>query len=175
MSNKISKLTPPDSFYVHAAQGWLGLGDADSALDELAQVSPRNSEHPSVLLIRYEIYAKTKEWTLAALAAEKLTTIVSERSDVWIWYAYATRRQPGGGVLAAKEILVSSESNFPDEFLFPFNLACYCSLLGLFEETAMWLKKAAKLGNSKVKRMATEDEDLKPFWSSNAGTEWTWD
>jgi len=91
---------------------------------------------------------------------------------VWINLAYAVRRKTGGGIPEAKEILLGAEPKFPAHYLFPYNLACYCSQLGEFEEARRWLKKAAKIDNTAIKKISRDDPDLKPLWDNMGGTLW---
>jgi hypothetical protein len=58
----VNELTPPDSHYLLAAQGWLELGDHLEADKELDEITPELRVHPDVLEIRWQIYAKEKKW-----------------------------------------------------------------------------------------------------------------
>ena len=53
-------LEAPDSHHLRAAQGWLELGDWQSANAELENISPQVRVHPDVLEIRWHIYAKAQ-------------------------------------------------------------------------------------------------------------------
>ena len=130
---------------MQAAEGWLGLGDAVSANEELEEITLQDQTHPSVLLVRYAIYAKRGQWDMAADVAEKLTPLAPDKPGTWINLAYATRRKTGGGIPDAKRILLAAEAKFPADYLIPFNLACYCSQLHEFEQAVQWLKKAATI------------------------------
>ena len=171
----MKEMEHPDSFHLNAAQVWLGLDDPKSAIAELEQITTENHQHPAVLLVRFEIYSQMRDWDAAAVVSGALTKLLPEDSNVWVNYAYSTRRKSGGGVREAKNILLSVESKFPEEFILPFNLACYCSQMKQFGETEKWLKKAVSLGNGKAKSMAIEDADLSPFWSSEIGKAWGWE
>lgn len=162
----------PDSFHVQAAEGWLGLGDAESATLELKEISPAEQAHPAVLGVRYEIFAKAKHWDKAVAVANDLTTLLPAEASPWIWLAYATRRKTGGSIADAKVILAGVEPKFRKNYLFPYNLACYCSQLGELEESQLWLEKAIAIDNASVKKMAVEDPDLKPLWDSLGRTFW---
>ena len=162
----------PDSFYLQAAEGWLGLGDVESATLELKEISPAEQTHPAVLLVRYEIFAKAKHWDKAVAVATDLTKRLPTEPSVWIWLAYATRRKTDGSIPDAKQILMGAEPKFPKHYLFPYNLACYCSQLGEFEEAEQWLRKAAEIDKAAVKKTAREDTDLEPLWESMGGRLW---
>jgi tetratricopeptide (TPR) repeat protein len=153
-----------------AAQGWLELGDAVSAGDELEEITPEEKAHPAVLQIRYAIYVKREQWDMATEMAEELADAQPDMAGSWINLAYATRRKTGGGIPDAKKILLAAEPLFPKDYVIPFNLACYCSLLHEFEDAEQWLKKAAAINQKTVREMAADDPDLKPLWQSRGGS-----
>ena len=61
----MKNLPYPDNRHLEAAEGWLGLGDHLAANEKLEHISPKLRTHPSVLFVRYEIYAKVKNWDAA--------------------------------------------------------------------------------------------------------------
>src|SRR5271157_1237880 len=69
-----------DQRYFDAAVGWLGLGDWQTANDELEEISPAMRAHPDVLRIRYGIYAKAKKWEMAAEVARALSELLPAES-----------------------------------------------------------------------------------------------
>ena len=162
-------LSLEDARHLLAAQGWLELGDAASAGDELEGITSGESTHPAVLQIRYAIYAKRGEWDTAAKVAEELKSLLPDIPGTWINLAYAARRKTGGGIPEAKQILLTAEAKFPDDFVIPFNLACYCSQLHEFDQAEKWFKKAAAIDEKTVQEMAADDLDLEPLWKSRGG------
>jgi hypothetical protein len=46
--------------HIQAAEGWLDLGDWQSANEELENVTPRLRAHPAVLEMRFRIYSAGK-------------------------------------------------------------------------------------------------------------------
>jgi predicted Zn-dependent protease len=172
VKKKIKPLDAPDHFHVQAAEGWLGLGDIESASSELREISPAERAHPAVLTVRYQLYAQAKQWDTALEVADDLVKMLPDEPFVWINLAYATRRKTGGSIPEARNILLGAEPKFPRHYLFPYNLACYCSQLGELEQAELWLKKASKIDNGTVKKMAVDDPDLKPLWESLGGTLW---
>jgi tetratricopeptide (TPR) repeat protein len=157
---------------LRAAEGWLELGDAVSAGDELKEVSPEEQTHPAVLQVRYAIHAKHEQWDMATDVAEDLANALPDDAQSWINLAYATRRRTGGGIPEAKKILLAAEPLFSGDCVIPFNLACYCSLLHEFEQADQWLKKAAAIDDKTVRKLAVDDPDLKPLWDSRGGMIW---
>jgi tetratricopeptide (TPR) repeat protein len=159
-------LEPPDLHYLRAASGWLGLGDWRSAGEELEKIDPSLSAHPSILLVRYEIYSAAGNWDLAAEIASTLLQDHPDDPQVWILAAYATRRKPGGGIEQARKILLQARQLFSKEPIISYNLACYDCQLGNLVDAASLLKTAFALGDPKQFRsMALNDPDLKPLWT----------
>jgi predicted Zn-dependent protease len=172
VKRRVNKLNQKDSFHLSAAEGWFELGDVVSASNELEEISASNRAHPAVLKMRYEIYAKAKKWDMAAGVAEALTEMLPDKADNWVNLAYATRRKKGGSIQEAKRILLVAEVKFPREYLFPYNLACYCSQLDQLDEAKKWFKKAIVLNDKVVQKIALDDPDLKPLWDSMSGSIW---
>lgn len=154
-----------DVHQLRAAQGWLELGNAAEALREVAGVSEGAKDHPAVLEIRFEIFAKQNHWDAARDVAEAITAQIPDIADGWLHLAYAARRCTGGSEQAAYEILLPKAEKFPDEATIPYNLACYTCQLGRLDEARKWLKRAFTIGNiTQLKLMALADQDLKPLW-----------
>ncbi len=55
-----------DQRHLDAAQGWFELGNCIEATEELDQITPEMRGHPSVLEVRFHIYAAAKKWEYAA-------------------------------------------------------------------------------------------------------------
>lgn len=154
-------IEPPDSHYVSAAAGWLGLGNWKEAREELRHVDPLLANHPAILLVNYEISATAGEWDSAAEAARRLAEMTPGEPGAWTALAYATRRKPGGGIPPAREILTDARRRFPEEPLIAYNLACYECQLGNLPEALQWLREAFKLGDAReLKSMSLKDPDL---------------
>src|SRR5580765_5358025 len=68
--HKPGPLQPSDSFHVRAAQGWLELGNHLEANEELEEITPVQKAHPTVLFVRWDIYAMAKKWDYAAMLAD---------------------------------------------------------------------------------------------------------
>src|SRR5690349_15450519 len=98
MRYRAKKLNQQDSFHLRAAEGWFELGDLVSANNELDEISPMERAHPTVLIMRYEIYAKAGKWDYAAELAESLATILQDEVESWLNLAFATRRKTSGSI-----------------------------------------------------------------------------
>ena len=159
------ELQPSDVHHLRAAVGWLELGDASEALTELDEVSDALQEHPDVLETRWLALARNQRWTAAAQVARRIIAAVPERPAGWLHHAYALRRAPGGGVLAAFNALSPVAGKFPQEPIIPYNLACYtCQMHRDVAETLAWLQQAISAGERKeILAMAIKDPDLEPL------------
>src|SRR5580698_8496927 len=78
VKKNIKPLDVQDHFHLQAAEGWLGLGDVESASNELREVSPAEHKHPAVLSVRYQIYAQAKQWDEAVAVANDLMKLLPE-------------------------------------------------------------------------------------------------
>jgi len=158
-------LPPPDSHRLRAATGWLELGCPADAVAELDAIPPDHQQHPDVLEMRWRLHANAHEWSAAANVAQALVARAPERVTGWLHHAYALRRAPDGNVQLAFDALLPAVDRFPAEAIVPYNLACYACQLGRQAEARAWLDRAFKVGNkTELKRMARDDEDLKPLW-----------
>ncbi len=156
---------PPDSFYLEAASGWLGLGCAQDAREELARIAPEFQEHPAVLEVRWTLSAHEKKWAEALAIADREMVADLTSPAGWLHRAYALRRAPAGGLRPAREALLPAAEMFPEEPVIPYNLACYACQLERLEEARVWLRQAMRIGEKKaIQQMALADEDLKPLW-----------
>lgn len=158
-------IEPPASHYLLAAQGWTELGNYPEAEAELRQIPETLRAHPEVLTVRYEIYAKTARWELAAEVAGILVETFAHQVGPWISLAYAIRRKPDGGIPQAREILSRALALFPSEAIILYNLACYDCQLGDNAAAQGWLQQALNLaGKKEIRQMALADRDLQPLW-----------
>lgn len=158
-------LEPPDIFYVRAAEGWIELGNHGEAVHELNQVRPEFSAHPDVMEVHWQMAARESRWDDCRDIARGVTERNPESPLGWIHFAYATRRATGGGLDAAREILIIAHKKFPAVPLIPYNLACYECQLRNLEAARQWLKQAFSLvaDPKPMKLMAVNDPDLEPI------------
>src|SRR6266436_1292904 len=163
-------LEPPDAFHLRAAEGWLGLGDHESANQELERISPQLRAHRDVLDVRYSVCAKAKNWDAAAEIGRMLVELEPNQSFGWVNRSYALRRSSEGSVQAAYEALrPGADRPLDDLEQVAFNLACYACQLGRLDEAREWLAKAfsAAKSNRRInqrKQEALDDSDLELLW-----------
>lgn len=161
----MTKLEPPNSHFVSAAIGWLGLGNPAEARAELAQVSPECQKLPDILEVRWEICIRESNWQEAVVVARQLLLEAPDRASGFLHLAYAVRRAPEGSVRKAWETLLPAFDKFPKVPIISFNLSCYACQLNQLEAARVWLRRAFLIGGKdKMKQMALNDSDLQPLW-----------
>jgi predicted Zn-dependent protease len=176
MANPIKPLEPPDSMHLSAAEGWLGLGDTRSAHEELAQIEPGLRAHPDVLMVRWQICAKLRQWEACVEFAAAVVELAPENCLGWIHRAFALHELKR--TQEALATLLPAVGLFPNQIVIRFNLACYECGLGKLPAAKRRLAEvfalAAKQNCLEEWRLAaSNDPDLKPLWQGmgNEGVE----
>lgn len=133
---------------------------------ELEKVPKRHRQHPAWMQLRVRLAMEEEDWGVAASIAREQRERSPNEPAYWIQWAYATRRREN--IEAARSILEEAVRRFPKEAVIPFNLACYECQLGHADKARQYLEQAFSL-NPDCRRMALEDEDLKPLWDDLPG------
>lgn len=157
-------MSPADQHHFQAAQGWLELGDWQSANDELENIEAKSRVHPDVLELRWHIYAAAKNWSACVDIGKTLTQLAPKRAISWIHHAFALHELKR--TQEAFDVLSPVVAKFPKEWVIPYNLACYSCQLGDLVGARDWFAQALQLGNEKeIKLQALDDPDLEPLWT----------
>ena len=135
----------------------------DDANAELECIDPFNRAAPEVLGVRVAIYHGLRKWDALQTVAARLVEHEPTNVQWVVSLAYATRRAVSIG--AARNILLTAETRFPNEAIIPFNLACYYCQLGDLETAKDHLSRAFEI-DSNWRMAALEDRDLEPLWST---------
>jgi predicted Zn-dependent protease len=157
-------LPPEDQIRFHAAQGWLGLQDAPSARDELAELTPPSQTHPEVLKLQWWIGAVERDWLAAATAAKAVIRLLPDEAEGWVHHSVALHKLQR--TTEARALLRAVVERFPDDPVLLYNLACYECQLGQLPAARERLCQALTLSARAdlLKRNALEDADLEPLW-----------
>src|ERR1700733_5771954 len=75
--------------FVDAADGWIGLGDPQSANEELEQIPPEWKAHPKVLIRRERIYAEFKRWESCREISDSVVALTPGLAEGWINRSFA--------------------------------------------------------------------------------------
>jgi tetratricopeptide (TPR) repeat protein len=161
-------LEPPDSLHLQAAQGWCELHSFLEANEELEKITPRLRAHPSVLEVRWQIYANLEKWESALDTASAIVKMVPDWPSGWIYRASSltgVNRQE-----EAYETLSTAAARFPSDEIILYDLACVCCSLKQFDEARRWLGKAMETGGNEIKLRALDDPDLEQLWKNIGST-----
>ena len=146
---------------LRAAQGFLELGDPDSAWEELELIPAEDRAHPTVLRMKGYIYREKGKWMEMAEITRHLTEIEPQEPEHWSNRSLAERRH--AGLETAETTLLRVRDQFPKEPLIHYNLACYAAQLGRIDEARGLLDIAISLDPA-LKELALEDDDLEGLW-----------
>lgn len=151
----------PYSHHLSAAQGWLELGTAVEAVNELAAIRAPWDKHPAVLEVSWGVHAKLKQWEQCVVLADRLIESCPEHQAGWIHRSYALHELQR--TQEALNKLSEAVSRFPRSTTIPYNLACYHAQLSQLDAAREWLEKAfARSEDPKaLKEQALLDSDLK--------------
>lgn len=153
----------PDIHFLNAAIGWLELGNQEEAKAELEKLSFLVRYHPDVLLVRWKVFARSKDWPRSLDIARALVRIAPEKPAGWICVAYSlyNTRQTGD----AWAHLLDAEKKFPTISAIPYFLACLACQLGKTADAARWLAHWNDMvRESDLKKAARKDPRLEPVW-----------
>jgi hypothetical protein len=159
----MNALSHAEKFHLEAAEGWLMLGSPTDAHEELEHISGESNCHPSVLSVRWQVYAAAQWWEAAFVVAKALCQLAPDSPEAWICQANTLRNYKG--VIDAWSLLLSIVNKFPSDAVIRYNLACYAAQMGLMEESCGWLVQSFELEESvQLKLAAVYDPDLQPLW-----------
>lgn len=157
------KLAPPDCHYLDGAVGWLELGNPKEALAELALIAEASRNDPQVLETKWQIFARTDNWSESLPVAQTFCEVAPELPQGWLHQAVSLYRL--NRTQEAWDLLLPMAKKFPKSWVVAYDLACYACQLDRVEEGRRWLRKAFRLGESaEVKLLALADSDLKVLW-----------
>ena len=158
----MNSLDYPARHHVKAAAGWVELSCPAEALKELDAMPTDQRGHPEALDVEWKALTGMGKWKRALAVAERLVDLTPDEVAGWIHRSYCLHELKK--TREAMELLDPAYPRFPDDFIVPYNLACYACQLGDLVSAKSWLERAFKRGKRKiVKRMALGDEDLKPL------------
>jgi tetratricopeptide (TPR) repeat protein len=160
-------IDPPDSHYLQAAEGWIGLGDYATAAKELEQIAPRFITHPDVLKVRWQVHAREENWNLCLHLADTLTQLTPENPSGWIQRALSLHRL--GRTREAKDLLLSTVNDFNRAAVFPYHLARFSCALNQPAQARHWLKRALATAKDsgeldQLRQKALDDPHLAEIW-----------
>ncbi len=161
----VNELNSSEKMALRAAEGWLELGDWRSAEEELAQIRTELQDHLPLLRLRIEIASTSKEWERVVELAGLMIGHAPGESIGYVRRAFALHELRR--TKEAWDTLLPVAGKFLDEWIVPYNLACYAAQLGELDVARKWFDRACKLGDAKALKIeAKRDPDLAPLWAA---------
>lgn len=160
-------VTAPDLHFLNSAIGWLELGNHQEAAAEIEQISYLTRFHPDVLVVRWKVFARSKNWERSLDVARALVKIAPDRPTGWICQAYSlynTQRS-----VEAWMKLVVAAKKFPKISAIPYFLACLATQMGNKDEATRWLTRwnemtgKTAVGEAEAGASANSDGDWQEF------------
>jgi tetratricopeptide (TPR) repeat protein len=163
MAMATRRIEAPDIHFLNSAIGWLELGDNEEAKRDLEKISFLTRYHPDVLIVRWKVHARLKDWTRSLDIAKALVRISQDKPTGWICLAYSLYNTKQ--TQEAWDNLLRAEKRFPTISAFPYFLACLACHLGKSDDATKWLSRWNDMVNEKdLKETARKDPRLQPVW-----------
>jgi predicted Zn-dependent protease len=122
--------------------------------------------HPNILLARWEIAVRAKDWSAASGIAKAVMAALPSEPLGWIYHGFAQHQL--GQSQEARQTLLAAARKFPNDWRIAFNIACYTAQLGDAAGAWNWLDRAMELGDgAALKQLAVADPNLKPLWEKS--------
>ncbi|MBI1178094.1 tetratricopeptide repeat protein [bacterium] len=157
------RIEAPDIHHLNSAIGWLELGNHTEAYAELEKISFLTRYHPDVLIVRWKVVARAKDWVRSLDIARALVRITPDKATGWICLAYSLYNTKQNG--EAWSHLLTAEKRFPEISAIPYFLACLACQMGKTDEATKWLSRwNGMVKGSDMKATARKDPRLQPIW-----------
>ena len=147
--------------HLNAALGYLGLGMAQDAWNELEQIDAKDRGNPDVLKVRVEVARALGKWELVSELARHLSKIEPDESLHVFNLAQATRQLKGHE--AALAVYEFAADGWPDFGHLRVAMAVELCALDRVSEAKVILREAIK-----------RDPDLKPVVLDHPELEAVW-
>lgn len=147
---------------LHAADGYLYLGLAEEALEELGEVPDGEKNDSSVLLARVRVLLHLKQWQEAETLSSSGTAQHPDEEEFTVQRAFALHQLNQGD--QAVEVLLAAPEWIRRTGILHYNLACYEARLGDISTARQCIRAAIQL-NAAMKKNARLDPDLQNLWN----------
>ena len=143
---------------VRIAEGYSELGMLEDALGELGRLDAEQQERLEVLRMRVDIHLRKRDWENALRLSLRFCAVNPNQPFGYVHAAFCLHEL--GRTSEAKQTLLDGPASLLDEPVYYYNLACYDTVLGNFEQAKVYLRASFRLDKS-FKTMAKTDPDLK--------------
>lgn len=147
---------------LRAADGYLFLGLADEALEEINGAPMEELEQPEVLLARNRVLLHLGRWNEVEELAAKAIETHPDRDEFTVQRAFALHKMQKGE--EALGVIESAPEWIRRTGILHYNLACYEAQLG-DKKTARQCINVAIQMNEAMRKNAKADPDLRGLWN----------
>ncbi|MES2708102.1 MAG: hypothetical protein V4726_16030 [Verrucomicrobiota bacterium] len=147
-------------------EGYLELGMAELAEEELNALPRGVSGHPLMLDARLSLLMQTRRWTEAVETGLLGCAAAPQGPAFFIHTAFCLHEL--GRTAEAHLLLTSGPESLHREALYHYNIACYLAVLGRPAEAGPNLSRAFRIDPS-LRKYARSDRDLQSLWPKLPG------
>lgn len=142
---------------LECALGYVELGMASEASEELGRLPAEARELPAAMRVRLVLAVKARDWPLGAQIGMRLVEAGSAMVSDYLQTAYCLHEMQRTG--EAREVLLKAPAQAHGDSVYLYNLACYEAVLGRAQVALDYLDRAAAIDGS-IRSMALKDPDL---------------
>ncbi len=142
--------------------GYVELGMYKEAQLELDNLPTEVQSNPLVQLARMDLFIETDQWKEGISLGASLCNSWPDEAEFWIKTAYCLHELKR--TTEAKAVLTAAPPAHRKLAIYSYNMACYESQLGHFDEAAQFLKESFKK-DRRYREGSLNDPDLKPLWN----------
>lgn len=147
---------------LRAADGYLFLGLAGEALDELRSMPESEQDLPEVLLARNRVLLHMRRWKEVEANAARGIEAHPDRDEFTVQRAFALHKLKKGE--KAMDVLLSAPEWIRRTGILHYNLACYEAQLGDIKTARQCINVAIQM-NEAMRKNAKSDPDLQALWN----------
>jgi tetratricopeptide (TPR) repeat protein len=147
---------------LRAADGYLYLGLATEALDELNSTPEPEREYPDVMLARNRVLLHLRRWREVEAIAARGIEQHPERDEFTVQRAFALHKLKKGE--KAMDVILSAPEWIRRTGILHYNLACYEAQLGDMKTARQCINVAIQM-NEAMRKNAKSDPDLQELWN----------
>lgn len=145
----MKELPPESQFHIRAAQGWLELGAHLAANEELESMPALHRVHPSVLMIRFDIYAKAERWAACVELAQGILACLPRSAEGLRRAFRAASHIDGSNLEQWWAELMSKLNEHPDAQWLHYDAALAAASLKKTDQAQTLLTKAFSIAEAK--------------------------
>ena len=147
---------------LRAADGYLYLGMAKEALEELDAVDALEIEDAGVMLARIRVLLHLRRWKAAEKLSEQGEAMHINEEEFTVQRAFALHQMRKGE--RALQVLGAAPEWVRRTGILHYNLACYEARLGDIKTAKQCINVAIQM-NSAMEKKAVTDPDLSGLWN----------